>query len=145
MVLAAGLGTRLWPLTADRAKPAVPFLGRPLVEGVVALLGEHGIDRAVVNTHYQPLGVEAALDAAADLGVDVAFSHEPDILGTAGCLAEALARGLLSADRPTLVINGKLHTDIDLGAAIEAHVASGAQVTMVLRPNPRRAASPRYR
>lgn len=137
MVLAAGLGTRLWPLTADRAKPAVPFLGRPLVAGIVDLLGRHGVERAVVNTHHRPESIHRALEAPAGGagGVRIAFSHEPAILGTAGALAKAREDRALDRDDTTLVINAKLFTDIDLSIAIRAHCASGAAVTMVLRPN----------
>lgn len=140
MVLAAGLGTRLWPLTCDRAKPAVPFLGRPLVAGVIELLGRHGIRRAVVNTHHKPESVEASLDRPVHGGVEIAFSHEPAILGTAGALAQALARRLLDGQERTLVINAKLHTDLDLASALDAHERSGCAVTMVLRPNAQREA-----
>lgn len=138
MLLAAGLGTRLWPLTADRGKPAVPFLGKPLIYGLVELLAGHGIRRAVVNTHHQPESIHRALTGAEASGVELAFSHEAEILGTAGALAKALGSGLLAGDRPTLVVNAKLFTDIDLGAVLEAHRRSGAAVTMVLKPNPSR-------
>ncbi len=138
LVLAAGLGTRLWPLTADRAKPAVPFLGQPLVRGVARWMAGHGLSRIVVNTHHQ---AESVRDALAELdGLRVDFSHEPEVLGTAGAIGAARDRGLLSADRPLLIVNGKLSTDLDLGAAAEHHRRSGAAVTMVLRPNPRREA-----
>jgi NDP-sugar pyrophosphorylase family protein len=132
MLLAAGLGTRLHPLTADRAKPAVPFLGKPLIAGLVELLARHGFERCVVNTHHLPESIRSAL---ADPPLEVAFSHEREILGTAGCLAKAAADGLLDRDRPTLIVNAKLYTDIDLSAVMRAHRASGARVTMVLKPN----------
>ncbi len=132
LILAAGLGTRLWPLTADRAKPAVPFLGRPLVSWCAALLARHGFAAATVNTHYQPESVRAALAGAP---LPVTFSHEPTILGTAGAISHALAHGRLDPRLPLLVMNGKLFTDLDLGAVVRAHRASGAQVTMVLRTN----------
>jgi NDP-sugar pyrophosphorylase family protein len=135
MLLAAGLGTRLHPLTADRAKPAVPFLGKPLIAGLVELLAKHGFERAVVNTHHRPESVERALEGAP---IEIAFSHEETILGTAGCLAKAAETGLLDPDRPTLILNAKLHTDIDLSAVLSAHASSGAKVTMVLKPNPER-------
>ncbi len=139
MILAAGLGTRLWPLTADRAKPAVPFLGKALVTHAAELLAAHGFSKAVVNTHYQPESVRAALPTGAS-PLEVAFSHEVQILGTAGGIAQAIEQGLLAPDRPLLVMNGKLYTDLDLSAALEAHRSSGAAVTMVLRPNPEREA-----
>jgi NDP-sugar pyrophosphorylase family protein len=130
MVLAAGFGTRLWPLTAQRAKPAVPFLGKALVAHCVELLELHRISKIVVNTHYQPQSIHRALAHK-----DVAFSHEPDILGTAGAIRHALKHGQLAPDRSTLIINGKLFTDIDLTAAIKSHEASGAEITMILRDN----------
>jgi len=132
LILAAGLGTRLWPLTADRAKPAVPFIGRPLVASCAALLAKHGFARAVVNTHYRAESVRAAL-ADAPLAID--FSHEEQILGTAGAIAFAIESGRLDRDQPLLVLNGKLSTDLDLRAAMDAHVQSRAAVTMVLRTN----------
>lgn len=132
LILAAGLGTRLWPLTADRAKPAVPFLGRSLVAWCAELLARHGFQRAVVNTHYQPASVQQALRGAP---LEIALSHEPTILGTAGAIAHAVAGGLLDPTRPVLVLNGKLFTDLDLTRALATHRASGAKVTMVLRTN----------
>lgn len=134
MVLAAGFGTRLWPLTLDRAKPAVPFLGRPLVRTLVERLIKSGIERIAVNTHYRP---ESIRNALSDL--PVRFSHEPEILGTAGCLAQAIHEGHLRSDAPVLVVNGKLHTTIPFDRVLEVHRASGAAVTMVLKPNLQRA------
>lgn len=139
MILAAGLGTRLWPLTADRAKPAVPFLGKPLVTHAAELLAAHGFEQAVVNTHYQAASVRAALPPGAS-PLAVHFSHEVEILGTAGGIAQAIGQGLLRPDRSLLVMNGKLFTDLDLSAALLAHRQRGAAVTMVLRPNPEREA-----
>lgn len=141
MVLAAGLGTRLWPLTDDRAKPAVPFLGEPLVARLVRHLGRCGFPRVVVNTHHRPESVQDALrDAEVRLGVQVQISHEDEILGTAGCLRAALDRGLLDPTQPVVVVNGKLETDLDPSRALETHAREGAAVTMVLMPNPERAA-----
>lgn len=131
MVLAAGLSTRLWPLTLDRAKPAMPFLGRPLVAHAIDWLRSHGVGHTVVNTHYQPDSVRRAL-----LGFDdIHLSHEPTILGTAGALAAARDAGLLQPARTTVIFNGKLYTEIDLGAALAHHRAQGAKVTLILRPN----------
>ncbi|MCK6552035.1 NDP-sugar synthase [Myxococcota bacterium] len=138
MLLAAGLGTRLWPLTSDRAKPAVPFLGKPLVAWCAELALRHGFDHLVVNTHHLPASIHEALAplaARAGRGFELSFSHEEEILGTAGGLAKALADGKLRADEPVLVLNAKLFTDLDLGRVMAAHRASGAAVSMVLRPN----------
>ena len=135
MVLAAGFGTRLWPLTAKLAKPAVPFLGKALVTHCVDLLEQHGINDIVVNTHYQPESVQRALKDR-----NVSFSHETEILGTAGALRHAVNQGLLDPERPTLIINGKLFTDINLSDAINQHQSSKAEITMVLRDNVNREA-----
>lgn len=135
MLLAAGLGTRLWPLTEDRAKPAIPFLGRPLIRGLVERLRDQGFSRIVVNTHHRAESIRAALEGVEALGISLSFSHEPEILGTAGGLARARDLGLLDASQPTLIVNAKLYLDFDVGAAVRAHRASGAAVTLVLRPN----------
>lgn len=139
MMLAAGLGTRLWPLTAERGKPAVPFLGRSFIRGMLDWVSHHGARRVVVNTHHRPASIEAALaDVPSDL--EVRFSPEPEILGTAGALGQARDAGLLDSDRTTLVVNAKLVTDLDLGAAWATHERTSAAVTMILRSNPRKEA-----
>ncbi len=135
ILLAAGFGTRLWPLTVDRAKPAVPFLGRPLIAGLVQRLEAGGFSRIVVNTHHQPASIEAALDGFRT----VRFSHEPEILGTAGGPARARDLGLIDPDDDLLIVNGKLYTEIDFAEVMAAHRAVGAEVTMTLRRNPTRA------
>lgn len=136
MILAAGFGTRLFPLTIDRTKPAIPFLGKPLVGYVAEYLARYGFREIVVNVHHQPESVISALGNGEDFGVKIDYSIEqPDILGTAGALDHA--RDLLG-DSTFLTINGKLITDIDLTAAIETHRKTNAVATMVLLPNVRR-------
>ncbi len=136
MVLAAGFGTRLWPLTLDRAKPAVPLIGRPLLTHVLDWLHGFGVNNAVVNTSYQAQSVERAASVSA---MPVAFSPEDKPIGTAGALGLARDRGLLRPDLDTIIANGKLYLELDLEAALRAHRVAGAAVTMVLRPNPTRA------
>src|ERR1041384_5849185 len=68
MILAAGYGARLWPLTIDRTKPAIPFMGRPLIGYVAEYLAGYGFDDIVVNLHHQPQSVRAALGAGRALG-----------------------------------------------------------------------------
>lgn len=139
VMLAAGLGTRLWPLTSDRGKPTVPFLGRPIARGMLDWLYDHGARRVVVNTHHRPASIREALSAPpVDMAVD--FSHEEEILGTAGALARARDLGLLDRERTTLVVNAKLITRIDLRAALAAHRRAGSSVTLILRRNLQREA-----
>src|SRR5215210_5711553 len=135
MILAAGYGTRLWPLTIDRTKPAIPFMGRPLIGYVAEYLALYGFDDIVVNLHHRPESVRAALGDGHDFGVRFHYVEEPVILGTSGAIGNA--RRLLEGDA-FVVVNGKLATDIDLGAALETHRRAGALATLVLRPNPAR-------
>jgi NDP-sugar pyrophosphorylase family protein len=136
MILAAGFGTRLFPLTIDRTKPAIPFLGKPLVGYVAEYIARFGINDIVVNLHHQPGSVKQALGDGSSFGVNIQYALEmPKILGTAGALDNA--REFLS-DGTFLVINGKIITDIDIGAAVETHRRTGAIATMVLKPNTKR-------
>jgi NDP-sugar pyrophosphorylase family protein len=135
MILAAGYGTRLWPLTVDRTKPAIPFLGKPLVGYVAEYLGRHGCREVVVNLHHQPDSVRAALGDGARFGVRLEYVFEETILGTSGALDNA--RSLLDGDT-FFVVNGKIVTDIDLTRALETHRRTDALATLVLLPNARR-------
>lgn len=136
MILAAGFGTRLFPLTIDRTKPAIPFLGKPLVGYVAEYLATFGLTEFVVNLHHQPDSVIEALGDGSAFGVKIDYTREvPKILGTAGALDNA--RQFLENDT-FLIVNGKIITDIDIAAAIEAHKKSGAIATMVLKPNTKR-------
>ncbi len=136
MILAAGFGTRLFPLTIDRTKPAIPFLGKPLVGYVAEYLANFGLTEFVVNLHHQPDSVIEALGDGSAFGVHIDYTREvPKILGTAGGIDHA--REFLE-NGTFLVVNGKIITDIDIAAAIEAHKKSGAVATMVLKPNTKR-------
>jgi len=136
IILAAGFGTRLFPLTIDRTKPAIPFLGKPLVGYVAEYIAGFGITDIVVNLHHQPQSVIAALGDGSSFGVSIDYTlEEPNILGTAGALDNA--RKLLQDDT-FLIVNGKIITDIDIAAGMKTHTASGAMATMVLKPNVKR-------
>jgi NDP-sugar pyrophosphorylase family protein len=136
MILAAGFGTRLFPLTIDRTKPAIPFLGKPLVGYVAEYIARFGIREIIVNLHHQPQSVIAALGDGSDFGVSIEYSIEtPDILGTAGALR--YARDKLG-DATFIVVNGKIITDIDIAAAVETHKRLGAVATLVLKENHKR-------
>src|SRR2546421_5289911 len=127
MILAAGFGTRLFPLTIDRTKPAIPFLGKPLVGYVAEYLAQFGIGEVVVNLHHQPQSVIDGLGDGGDFGVKIDYTIEqPNILGTAGALDNA--REYLDGET-FLVVNGKIITDIDIAAALETHRSAGALAT----------------
>ena len=132
MILAAGFGERLWPLTADRTKPALPILGKPLVGYVAEYLAAFGVSDVVVNLHHEPDSVRCALGDGSEFGVNLQYVHEPVILGTSGALDNA--RELLAAET-FVVVNGKIITNIDLHAALAQHRAQNALATLVLKPN----------
>jgi len=135
MILSAGYGTRLWPLTEDRTKPAIPILGKPLVGYVAEYLARYGCDEIAVNLHHRPESVRQALGDGRRFGVKLHYVEEPDILGTSGAIDNA--RALLDGDT-FVVVNGKIITDIDLKAAFETHRRANAIATLVLLPNTRR-------
>lgn len=135
MVLCAGLGTRLRPLTDRVPKPAVPVCGVPLVRFSLALLAGAGVRRAVVNVHHLPDAMAtAAEEAGRAVGLSVAVSREPVIAGTGGALREA--RPHLAGADAIFLVNGDVLFDVDLRAALAAHRASGALATMLLLPMP---------
>ena len=134
-VLAAGLGTRLRPLTDSWPKPAVPFLGAPLLRRTVAVLARAGVDRMALNTHHLPEVMDrVARDEGARRGLAVTTVNEPVIQGTGGGL-----RGLqraLPGDDVVVAWNGDILFAPDLGSLLAEHRASGAAATMVLLPMP---------
>lgn len=132
MILSAGYGTRLWPLTEDRTKPAIPILGKPLVGYVAEYLARYGCDEIVVNLHHRPESVRRALGDGSRFGVRLHYVEEPEILGTSGGIENA--RALLDGET-FVVINGKIITDIDLNAALETHRRTRALATLVVLPN----------
>ena len=132
MILSAGYGTRLWPLTEDRTKPAIPILGKPLVGYVAEYLARYGCDEIIVNLHHRPDSVRRALGDGSRFGVKLHYVEEPEILGTSGAMDNA--RSLLERDT-FVVVNGKIITDIDLNAAFATHRRLNAIATLVLLPN----------
>lgn len=134
VILAAGMGTRLRPLTLCRAKPAIPFLNRPLIQYSRELLQKAGIREIIVNTHHLPDSVHLAIGEESGVGEEqeipqITFSHEDEILGTAGAIGkvrEALA------DDSFVVCNGKIYFEEDLTRAIRFHLESQALITLVL-------------
>ena len=134
MILAAGYGERLWPLTSDRTKPALPVLGKPLVGYVAEYLAKYGIEDVIVNLHHEPESVRDALGDGSQFGVRLQYVHEPVILGTSGAIDNA--RRFLEGDT-FVVVNGKLITNLDLRAALETHRQTKALATLLLLPNPK--------
>ncbi len=130
MVLAAGFGERLRPLTEIKPKPLLPVCNRPVIEGVLALLRRCGVNRVVINLHHKGEDIEAELGDGRRLGLDISYSYEETILGTAGGIKAAeehLKRG------PFFVINSDILLDADLEALSRFHRRKGAEATLLLR------------
>lgn len=135
MVLAAGEGLRLRPLTLLAAKPVVPVLNRPLLHFTLERLARAGVREAVVNLYHLPGTVRRALGDGSRFGLRLRYSHETTLLGTGGGLRRA--RRFFGRDgEPLLVVNGDVLFDFDLRALVARHRASGARVTLALRRNP---------
>jgi mannose-1-phosphate guanylyltransferase len=128
MILAAGLGTRLRPLTEVCAKPLVPVGDRPVLAHVLDALRAGGVSRCVLNTYHLPEDVRAF---ARERSVGV--STEEELLGTAGGVAHARA---LLGDGDVVVWNGDVIANVDVGALLRAHGAAPAEATLVIRERP---------
>lgn len=133
LVLTAGLGTRLRPLTSVRAKPAVPVAGEPIVRRIIGWLARQQVSDLVLNLHHLPQTLAALVGDGSDLGVRVRYSWEqPEVLGSAGGPRRALS--MIGSDTFFLV-NGDTMTDLALEPLADAHQKSRALVTMALVPN----------
>lgn len=128
MVLAAGLGTRLRPLTYLRAKPAIPLLGRPLIQYALDRLAETGVRETVINLHHLP---KTVIDAATRTDMQIHFSREEPILGTAGALRKVRER---LAGSTVMLVNGKIYSEEEFDHVVEFHRDRQALVTLMVRP-----------
>ena len=133
LILAAGFGTRLRPLTDTLPKPILPVGGRPIIEYTLRLLKRHGIADVVINLHHLGEKIKAALGDGSRYGMSITYAEEPEILGTGGAIQAAAphfgAEGLL-------VINGDILVEIDLDAVVDFHRRKGGMATLVLREDP---------
>ena len=132
LVLAAGLGTRLRPLTDVRAKPAVPVAGRPLVTRILEWLAAEGVTEAVLNLHHRPETITRLVGHGEAAGVRVRYSWEPVILGSAGGPRQALP---LLGPR-FFIVNGDTLTTLSLRALADTPAAAGAAVPLAVAPHP---------
>lgn len=134
LLLTAGLGTRLRPLSDVRAKAAIPVAGEPLVRRSLAWLASHGVRDVVLNLHHRPETITTIVGDGSDLGVRVRYSWEqPCVLGSAGGPRQAMP--LINGSDPLLIVNGDTLTDVDLAAVEAAHARTGADVTLAVVPN----------
>jgi len=133
IILAAGLGTRLRPLTNTLPKPLLPVAGTPLILWNLLLLRRHGITEVIINLHHLGHLIEKELGDGSRFGMQLSYSREPVILGTGGGIkqAEPFFNG-----EPFVVLNGDTLLELDLGALVKFHTQRDALATMVLREDP---------
>ncbi|HMU25767.1 MAG TPA: NDP-sugar synthase [Solirubrobacterales bacterium] len=129
MVLAAGLGTRLRPVTRAVPKPMVPVLNRPVMEHIIRLLARHGFTEVIANIHWYPDVIRDHFGDGSGFGIELSYSFEEELLGTAGGVRNASA----FFDDDFLVISGDAMTDIDLSAMREFHRSHGGMATLATR------------
>jgi len=134
ILLTAGLGTRLRPLSDVRAKPAIPVAGMPMIHRIIAGLASQDVKDLVLNLHHLPATLTSIVGDGSDQGVRVRYSWEPRILGSAGGPRQAIPL-LRAPGELFFVVNGDTITDVDLAAMTAAHVTNGAVVTLALVPN----------
>jgi len=124
MVLAAGLGTRLKPITFEIPKPMVPVLDRPVMAHIVGLLERQGFDDLIANVHYYPETIEGYF------GDRLTYRHERELLGTAGGVRNVAD---FFGDDPVVIVSGDALTDIDLNALVERHRSAGGIATLTVK------------
>lgn len=128
LLLAAGEGTRLRPLTLHKPKPMLPVGGRPMLEYAIAHLRHHSVFMVCINLHYKPESILNYFGDGTRFGVSITYSPEDTLLGSAGA-ARALDWLL---DETFFVVYGDVLTDVDLTALLQRHRAMGSMATIVL-------------
>jgi len=135
LILAAGLGTRMRPLSDLCPKPALPVRGVPVAAALLELLARHGVREVAVNAHALPGVLKEALERHRPSGIALHWSDEERPLGTGGAVRR-VADFLRESD-PCLVLAGDMLLDLDLGELVARHRQRGDLATLVLRRDPR--------
>jgi mannose-1-phosphate guanylyltransferase len=130
MVMAAGLGTRLRPITYEIPKPMVPVANRPIMEHILVLLARHGLDRVIANLHWFPETITGRFGDGSSLGIELTYSYEDSLLGTAGGVRNV--REYFGSE-PFLVMAADALTDVDLAALADAHRANDGIATLAVK------------
>lgn len=130
MIMAAGIGTRLRPLTDLVPKPMAPIVNRPALYHILRLLNRHGLREVVINLHHLPKAITGYFGDGSGLGMDIRYSFEPELLGTAGGVRNNAA---FLGTETFLVVSGDALTDIDLTGLIAAHGRHGSIATMAVK------------
>jgi mannose-1-phosphate guanylyltransferase len=129
MIMAAGVGSRLMPLTESVPKPMIPMANRPLMENIVDLLKRYGFDQIIANLHYQGDSISHYFEDGSSFGVNLLYSREDELMGTAG----GVKKCAWFLDDTFIIVSGDALTDADLGHLIEQHKKKGALATIALK------------
>lgn len=129
MIMAAGVGSRLMPLTGEIPKPLMPVANRPLLENTIKLLKKHGFDQLICNLHHRAGLILEHLHSDQYRDISLNYSLEEELLGTAGGVKNC--EGFL--DETFVVISGDALTDLDLSYLLAQHQAKGALATIALK------------
>ncbi|MDD2586430.1 MAG: NDP-sugar synthase [Syntrophomonadaceae bacterium] len=129
MIMAAGVGSRLMPLTMNIPKPMVPMGNRPLMENIVRLLKIHGFEQIIANLHYHARVISDHFGDGSSFGVELKYSVEDELLGTAGGVKNCE----WFLDDTFVIASGDALTDVDLTKLMAAHRKNGALATIALK------------
>lgn len=133
MILAAGFGKRLQPLTHTTPKPLLKVAGKPIIQHIINHLKSTGIIQIVINLHHLGEQIQKALGDGKQWGVEIQYSWEDQILGTGGGIKKAQS---LLGNEPFVLYNGDILSDVDLRQVIQFHQHHDVIATLVVRPNP---------
>jgi len=132
MIMAAGVGSRLMPMTADIPKPMIPMVNQPLMANTVQVLNAHGFNSIIANLHYHADVISSYFGDGREFGVDMRYSYEEVLLGTAG----GVKRCEWFLNDTFVIVSGDALTDIDLTELLKAHRAKGALASIALAEVP---------
>jgi len=132
MIMAAGVGSRLMPMTADIPKPMIPMVNQPLMANTVQVLNAHGFKSIIANLHYHADVISSYFGDGREFGVDMRYSYEEVLLGTAG----GVKRCEWFLNDTFVIVSGDALTDIDLTELLKAHRAKGALASIALAEVP---------
>jgi len=130
--MAAGLGTRLRPLTYEVPKPIVPVANRAVMAHLLMLLRSHGFEEVIANLHWFPETIQGTLGDGSELGIELTYRHEPELLGTAGGVRN-VRDWLIAGGDDFVVMAGDALTDIDVRRLLAAHEANDGVATMAVK------------
>lgn len=138
IILAAGLGTRLRPITDTTPKPLVEVRGFPLITYGLRLLRSHGIEDVVINVHHLAGLVQSTLGDGSDFGVQIRYSVEDDLLDSGGGIRQAATLFEQPVERPLVILNSDVISEVPIRDVLSFHETRDALATFVLRDDPKK-------